>query len=234
MTAYAQDWMFARGQQQSGPVSLPQLQQMATSGELHPNDLVWRDGMPQWVQAATVPELFAPGAAAAAPAMMSPAPMGVAPIGYYSYQPAYVEYAGFWLRFVAYIIDYLVMLVPSVIVQFGLGFVIGATMTGSASQQTIEAVAQLVAGVAGLILAWLYYAFMESSEKQATLGKMALGLVVTDTEGGRLSFGRATGRYWGKLLSGLIFGVGYMMAGWTERKQALHDSMANALVVRRR
>jgi uncharacterized RDD family membrane protein YckC len=230
MTAYAQDWMFARGQAQSGPVSLPQLQQMATAGQLHPNDLVWRDGMPQWVQAAAVPELFAPGSAAA------PLPQAPPQIGYYSYQPSanYVEYAGFWLRFVAYIIDYLVMLVPGIVVQVGLGLVTGAAMRGSASQQTIEVVAQLVGILVGLIIAWLYYALMESSQRQATLGKMALGLVVTDLEGGRLSFGRATGRHFGKIVSLLILGIGYMMAGWTQRKQALHDSMANALVVRRR
>ena len=74
---------------------------------------------------------------------------------------------------------------------------------------------------------------MESSSKQATLGKLALGIVVTDLNGNRISFGRATGRYFGKIVSGMIFAIGYIMAGITERKQALHDIMASCLVVLR-
>jgi uncharacterized RDD family membrane protein YckC len=83
-------------------------------------------------------------------------------------------------------------------------------------------------GVAG----WLYFALMESSAKGATLGKMALGLRVTDLSGNRISFGRATGRYFGKIVSGMIFSIGYIMAGFTQQKQALHDIMAGCLVVR--
>jgi uncharacterized RDD family membrane protein YckC len=72
---------------------------------------------------------------------------------------------------------------------------------------------------------------MESSSKQATLGKLALGIVVTDLNGNRISFGRATGRYFGKIVSGMIFAIGYIMAGFTEKKQALHDMIASCLVV---
>jgi uncharacterized RDD family membrane protein YckC len=74
---------------------------------------------------------------------------------------------------------------------------------------------------------------MESSARRATLGKMALGLVVTDLEGRQLTFGRATGRYFGKILSGLICLFGYFMAGWTEKKQGLHDMLANTLVLKK-
>ncbi len=72
---------------------------------------------------------------------------------------------------------------------------------------------------------------MESSSKQATLGKMALGIIVTDVNGERIGFGRATGRFFGKIVSGMIFYIGYIMAGFTDRKQALHDMMAGTLVV---
>lgn len=78
---------------------------------------------------------------------------------------------------------------------------------------------------------WLYYALMESSVKQATLGKMALGIVVTDLAGNRISFGRATGRYWAKLISALTLLAGFVMAGFTAKKQALHDMIAGCLVV---
>jgi uncharacterized RDD family membrane protein YckC len=73
---------------------------------------------------------------------------------------------------------------------------------------------------------------MESSAKQATVGKMALGIIVTDLEGRRLGFGRATGRYFAKILSALILGIGFLMAAFTERKQGLHDMVASTLVVK--
>jgi len=81
---------------------------------------------------------------------------------------------------------------------------------------------------------WLYFSLQESSAQQATLGKRAVGIKVTDLEGSRISFGRATARYFSKFLSGLICAVGYVMAGFTQRKQALHDMIASTLVVRAR
>jgi uncharacterized RDD family membrane protein YckC len=87
---------------------------------------------------------------------------------------------------------------------------------------------------AGLVLAvaeWLYFALMESSNRMATLGKMAIGIKVTDLNGNRVSFGRATGRYFARILSGMILMIGYIMAGFTQKKQALHDMMASCLVV---
>jgi uncharacterized RDD family membrane protein YckC len=78
---------------------------------------------------------------------------------------------------------------------------------------------------------WVYFAFMESSSKQGTLGKMVLGLKVVDTNYQRISLGRATGRWAGKLISGMILAIGYIMAGFTERKQALHDMIAGTYVI---
>jgi len=79
----------------------------------------------------------------------------------------------------------------------------------------------------------LYYALMESSEKQATVGKLAMGIKVTDMQGNRLSFGQATGRHFAKIISGLTLLIGYIMAGFTEKKQALHDIIVNCLVVKK-
>ena len=81
-------------------------------------------------------------------------------------------------------------------------------------------------------IAWIYFATMEST-KGATLGKMALGLIVVDERGEPIGFGRATGRHFGKLLSQLIIYIGYIMAGFTEKKQALHDMMAGCLVIKK-
>jgi uncharacterized RDD family membrane protein YckC len=81
---------------------------------------------------------------------------------------------------------------------------------------------------------WIYNASMESSIHQGTLGKMALGLIVTDSQGRPIGFGHATGRYFAKIITGLIpLGIGYAMAGFTEKKQALHDMIAGCLVLRR-
>ena len=86
--------------------------------------------------------------------------------------------------------------------------------------------------IIGFIVAWLYYAFMESSSMQATLGKKALGLRVVDMDGSPISFWRASGRFWAKIPSGLLCAVGFIMAAFTDKKQALHDMMASCLVVR--
>jgi uncharacterized RDD family membrane protein YckC len=82
----------------------------------------------------------------------------------------------------------------------------------------------------GLIFNWIYFAGFESSHLGGTPGKWMLGIYVTDLEGRRISFGKATGRYFGKIISALILGIGYMMAGFTEKFQALHDIMAETLV----
>lgn len=83
------------------------------------------------------------------------------------------------------------------------------------------------------LINWLYFALMESSGRQATLGKMALGIVVTDLNGDKIGFGRATGRYFAKILSGLILFIGFIMVAFTQKKQGLHDMIAGTLVVKR-
>jgi uncharacterized RDD family membrane protein YckC len=85
----------------------------------------------------------------------------------------------------------------------------------------------------GFIFSWMYYAGFESSHLMATPGKKVLGIYVSDYEGQRISFGKASGRYFGKIISGMILGIGYVMAGLSEKKQALHDLMAGCLVWRK-
>jgi uncharacterized RDD family membrane protein YckC len=93
--------------------------------------------------------------------------------------------------------------------------------------------AGVLGGILGHLVGWLYYAFMESSANQATVGKMAVGLKVTDLNGKRISFGRATGRYFGRLLSGFILGIGFLMIAFSAKKQGLHDTLAGTLVVKK-
>ena len=154
-------------------------------------------------------------------------------------QPAPVQYAGFWRRFVAYLIDSIIVSIVSWIVFIPILAALGIGI-GLSGMEEEEAAGFILAPLIGYILflglvlavaEWLYFALMESSNRMATLGKMAIGIKVTDLSGNRISFGRATGRYFGKILSGMIFMIGYIMAGFTEKKQALHDMIASCLVV---
>jgi len=137
-------------------------------------------------------------------------------------------YAGFWKRFLAAAIDYVLLVAVSALLGWAAGALYGQSM-GSYDDR----IAGAIGNVVGVVVWWIYYASLESSARQATLGKLALGIKVVDPQGGRISFGRATGRHFAKIVSGLILMIGYLMAGFTARKQALHDMMAGCLVVQR-
>jgi uncharacterized RDD family membrane protein YckC len=141
-------------------------------------------------------------------------------------------YAGFWKRFAAYFIDEIILNFIGVLVMLVVAAIVGVPMGLSGFDEDIVVPLVLIYfGIIGFLLNWLYHTALESSSRKATLGKMAMGIVVTDMEGGRISFGRANGRFWSKILSGLFFSIGYIIAGFTERKQALHDLIAATLVV---
>ncbi|MCY4599244.1 MAG: RDD family protein [Acidobacteria bacterium] len=147
------------------------------------------------------------------------------------------DYAGFWNRVAAAIIDFIVTSVGSGLIlgPIFLFFVLSdrGELGDPDGMQTLLPVIQGVSQVVSLFGGWLYFALMESSRFQGTLGKMAVQIKVTDLEGNRISFGRATGRHFGKIVSGIILLIGYIMVAFTERKQGLHDMMAGCLVVRK-
>jgi uncharacterized RDD family membrane protein YckC len=164
-----------------------------------------------------------------------------------------MRYAGFWRRLVAIIIDGLVigviLWVLSVIGLVGLPFAVApediaamqqvdpdnpaAAMAAYKDIMEMFSGVMLVFWVVTVVLNWLYYALLESSPAQATLGKMALGLVVTNLQGERISFLHATGRHFAKFISAVILLIGYLMAAFTEKKQALHDIIAGTLVLKK-
>lgn len=149
-------------------------------------------------------------------------------------QPAIIVYAGFWRRFIAYLIDIVIVVICGAIIGGIVGAIIGFVLGSSGtSLSTIKAVAGIVGYIIGIVSNWLYFTLLESSSKQATLGKMAIGIIVTDLNDNRISFGRANGRYWGKIVSAIILLIGFFMAGFTKKKQALHDIMAETLVVKK-
>lgn len=142
-------------------------------------------------------------------------------------------YAGFWLRLVAVIVDsFISMAIMFVILLLG-GILLGMALSGVGTiNEQLQMLVPLIWLILSLIIPWLYYALCEASNWQATPGKKLLGLRVTDLDGAQISFARASGRHWAKLLSYIILYIGFMMAGWTEKKQGLHDMLANTLVIR--
>jgi uncharacterized RDD family membrane protein YckC len=135
-----------------------------------------------------------------------------------------MQYAGFWVRFWASIIDSIIWF-PLLILVY-LKFTLDAISVGAG--QSLAFLYFLVS----VLTPWLYYALFEAGKWQATPGKRLLGVFVTDLDGHRISFARASGRYFSKFISSLIFGIGYVIAGLTQNKQSLHDKIASTLVYR--
>ncbi len=180
-----------------------------------------------------------PGGRPVGPEAVLPRPQGPAQVAFsepHAARPVPVNiqlYAGFWVRFVAFVIDAIavgIVTVPvSAIIAVAIGLAGGAV---SMPEMGVHLVRFLASFAFSALANWIYEAALESSARQATLGKMALGLKVTDLQGRRISFARATGRHFAKILSGLILLIGYILAGFHARKQALHDMIAGTLVVR--
>lgn len=148
--------------------------------------------------------------------------------------PGHVQ-AGFWRRVAAWLTDTILLSVGLVVLLFvGLIFA-GISLAASGQDVTNDNVLGVLVALLLIefVLAWLYYAGLESSAWQGTVGKRLMRLAVTDLYGRRIGFGTATGRYFGKIVSGLPLFVGYLMIAFSERKQSLHDLMAGTLVVRR-
>lgn len=192
-----------------------QVEVLWNKGQLPGDTLYWKEGMSEWRPLA---EHF--GATSAA----QPPPIPASPTHAAEAAPAeggaFHGYAGFWKRLAAVLVDSIVLAVVAVLA----GAIVGFTLGGG---ENMQALSQVV----GTIIGWLYFAGMESSSKQATLGKIALGIKVTDVAGNRIGFGRATGRHFAKILSAMILLIGYLMVAFTEKKQGLHDMLAGCLVV---
>ncbi|MCR9067108.1 MAG: RDD family protein [Cytophagales bacterium] len=156
------------------------------------------------------------------------------------------QYAGFWMRFVAVIIDGIILSILQNLIIIPILGAVGFSALASngfdpsmMSEQDMMAALPAIISAASTaimvsgIISILYYTLMESSKSQATLGKMALGLKVTNENGEPLSFAKCLIRQIGKYVSYFILLIGFIMAGFTAKKQALHDMMAGALVVKK-
>ncbi len=197
--------------QQFGPMSWDELQRRGYP----PDALVWSDGMANWQALKTI------------------MPQAPSPPPYYGNQQANVNvsyagdvYANFGLRLGAYIIDSIII----IIVGGMFGAIFGALFARMAYTNP-----DLLIGLIylfNIIIVSLYYALFESSEYQATPGKMLLKIKVVDINHERIDVPKAFGRFFGKILSGIILFIGFLMVLWTDKRQALHDQLANTLVIK--
>lgn len=144
-----------------------------------------------------------------------------------------IEYAGFWLRFLAGCMDVVLEAFGALLITLAIDLILRRFGRAFGMDRWDAKVFTGFAYISILAVgAWLYCAFMESSSWRATVGKRLLGLQVMDTEGRRISFGQATVRHFIKFLSLFCLMIGFLMAGWTKRRQALHDIPTDCLVVR--
>ncbi len=257
------NWYYVDGGQQAGPVDDGQLAGLVRDGKVQPDTLVWREGLADWqpYQEAKLPGLRL-ASNAAAPAATA-APMGTeaacAECGRIfntddmirhgelyvcaNCKPVFMQklaegaklgatalnYASFGIRFAAYLLDGLILFV----VNFGIGMVaglsagqaVGTEPRGALALQLILFFIQLAIGIS--------YEVVLIGKYGATLGKMACKIMVVTPEGGRVSYMRALGRYFAKILSGMICAIGFIMAGFDEERRALHDRICGTRVVTR-
>ncbi len=204
------DWHYSKNGQSLGPVSLSQLESLISSGAVTPSDLVWSQNLPDWQPLSEVAQFRRLRNVAALSAATA--------------SPGQIRYANFWKRLAAQIYDQTILGV----ITFGFAVLLTsyAIPAGATPQQTYVA---LSIGV--LLIHWLYYAAMESSAMQGTFGKLAIELRVVDMQGRRIGFGRASGRFFGKILSGLMLGIGCLMIGMTPKRQGMHDMLTDCLVI---
>jgi uncharacterized RDD family membrane protein YckC len=251
------EWYFADGQERQGPLSADDMRQRFQRGEITLTTLVWREGFAQWVPLSeAVDELQLQHLASAASTVGSGIDLrgdytaidnGTAPLpgtGGGTYSPytapaaatGYastavvsgqdVVYAGFWKRYAAYFIDYILLTV----VTLPLSMIINV-MGVSSGNEGVQVALTLVVMLLSMVISIGYYAGFHASRGGATLGKMAVGIKVVRGNGERISFLRAFCRYLATIVSSLILMIGFIMAAFTERKQALHDMMCDTLVV---
>jgi len=132
-----------------------------------------------------------------------------------------VRYAGFWLRLLAALIDGVILTTAFTGLTLLVYSVVGFQGEGQGPEIFFVP-----------IIPWPYFTIAESSKWQATLGKKLVGIIVTDVNGNRITFGRANARYWSKFISAVLLYIGFIMVAATRRKQALHDLCASTLVVK--
>jgi len=243
------NWYYALNGQQQGPVSEQEIVQLTSSGIINASTLIWRDGLPDW-QPVSV----------ALPAALGTAPINAPQIGgiaipaaqkdLYVQQlregvnpilPGAMEYAGFWIRVGAKIIDNLIFLFSLIVIMAVLGGVMHlAGLQVIPEDPATNRNAPPPIGMIVLIVIYYGAAFFGPpaynaifvARSGATPGKMACGLKVVTETGDPVSKGRAWGRGFGELISGMTCSIGYIIAGFDDQKRSLHDHICSTRVIK--
>jgi len=215
---------------------------MAATGALKPGDILWKEGMPNWVQASTFKGLFkaeGTSASVSSSAMVSAENRYAAPAVSDLQVDAGssgqgLEYAEYLPRVGAALLDALFAGLMGCIPAFGLVF-IAIAMAGNDpdAQQAASLFGNCCAQILSIVISLVYYVVLETSPKQGTWGKQIMGIKVTDLQGNRLTVGRAIGRFFAKFISGFTCGIGHLMPLFTEKKQTLHDMLAGCLALKK-
>jgi len=255
-------WYYADQGRQVGPVEETSLDELVRAGVVRDDTLVWHEGMANWQPHGAVRGVRPPAPMPAVPIGPEPsfcsecgrpfAANQLVPIGNASVcaqcKPIFLQrmreggqaigvrrYAGFWIRFVAFVIDVILLGVVGAIVNIPLALMIGAGSAGIASGGSISSLPGILAAQGLLILVdfalGIAYEVYFLTSRGATLGKMALGLKVIRADGGPISVGVAFGRYFGRILSGLILYIGFIMIGFDQEKRGLHDRLCETRVI---
>ena len=227
-----------RDGERHGPYTDGDIRQWLRSGQVSRDDLGWYEGLADWQPLSVLfPEEVR---STSPPAFTASSAPGALP---QTTAATLEDYAGFWKRVAAYILDAIILYIPSLLIQKIMG---GDAAEAAMKQAQLSAPddphlmltafsqyydTMLPAVLIITVMTWLYFAFCESSAWQATIGKLALGIRVTDMQGARISLPRAFGRYPAKYLSAFILCIGFLMVTWTQRKQGLHDMVVSTLVL---
>lgn len=229
-------WHYASNGQQMGPVSDEELAQLTRSGAIQADSLIWTEGMPEWQPLATAAPHLAPGSGvpmADKATTIQQMREGVSPAATGS-----TEYAGFWIRFGAWMIDYIILTIISTILIVIGGVTAGVSGMVEQLEQSGEPDPAVIAGVlifyAAIFVIVFGYKIVMVGKWGATVGKMAVGLKVITADGGKVSYMRATGRAFAEILSGMILYIGYIIAGFDDEKRSLHDHICGTRVVFKR
>ena len=254
------NWYYADQGRQVGPVEESSLDDLVRAGVVRDDTLVWHEGMANWQPHGVVRGVRPPVPMPAVPIGPEqsfcsecgrPFPSNqLVPIGNASVcalcKPIFLQrmreggpavgarrYAGFWIRFVAVMIDGFIFGAVFGIIGFVLAIALGIGTNGFGSGGANAAVIQGMVGLLYLVFFAMAVAYdvYFTSTRGATLGKMAVGLKIIRADGGPVSVGLAFGRYFAKALSGFILYIGFIMAGFDDEKRALHDRICETRVI---
>lgn len=244
------EWYYAENNERRGPVSDAEFNELIRSGRISATTQVWRNGWADWAplgdRAPTATGETNGTAACVECRQTYPTTEMVQYEGSYvcpNCKPVFfqkvkegieptpdMDYAGFWIRFVAKLVDGILIGIPGWIIQFGSMALVD---TSNPDNGGVVAVLMIVGWLVSFALQFVYFTWMHG-KFGATVGKMACGLRVVTASGAKITYGMAAARFFAELVSAIILYIGYIMAGFDEEKRALHDRLCNTRVIRSR